>query len=108
MKVGEHEVPDGLYYTKDHEWVKLEGNLARIGVTDYAQKQLGDVVYVELPEVGKVVKQAGGVEDKGDRVGRGGVDQGGISDLFSIKRNGERNKPSVAGSPRTHKHKPVR
>lgn len=59
MKVGEHEVPDGLYYTKDHEWVKLEGNLARIGVTDYAQKQLGDVVYAELPEVGKVVKQVG-------------------------------------------------
>jgi len=58
VKVGEHEVPDGLYYTKDHEWVKLEGNLARIGMTDYAQKQLGDVVYVELPEVGKVVKQA--------------------------------------------------
>jgi glycine cleavage system H protein len=58
MKVGEHEIPDGLYYTKDHEWVKLEGNLARVGVTDYAQKQLGDVVYVELPEVGKVVKRA--------------------------------------------------
>jgi len=58
MKVGDYEVPDGLYYTKDHEWVKLEGNLARIGVTDYAQKQLGDVVYVELPEIGKVVKQA--------------------------------------------------
>jgi len=59
VKVGEHEVPDGLYYTKDHEWVKLEDNLARIGVTDYAQKQLGDVVYVELPEIGKVVKQVG-------------------------------------------------
>ena len=59
MKVGEHEVPDGLYYTKNHEWVKLDGNLAKIGVTDYAQKQLGDVVYVELPEIGKVVKQAG-------------------------------------------------
>lgn len=59
MKVGEHEVPDGIYCTKNHEWVKLEGNLARIGVTDYAQKQLGDVVYVELPEVGKVVNQVG-------------------------------------------------
>jgi glycine cleavage system H protein len=58
MKVGENEVPDGLYYTKDHEWVKLEGNLARVGVTDYAQKQLGDIVYVELPEIGKVVKRA--------------------------------------------------
>jgi glycine cleavage system H protein len=58
MKVGEHEIPEGLYYTRDHEWVKLEGNLARVGVTDYAQKQLGDVVYVELPEIGKVVKRA--------------------------------------------------
>jgi glycine cleavage system H protein len=57
MKVGEHEIPEGLYYTKSHEWVRLEGNLARVGVTDYAQKQLGDVVYVELPEIGKVVKR---------------------------------------------------
>ena len=57
MKAGGHEIPEGLHYTKDHEWVKFEGNLARIGVTDYAQKQLGDVVYVELPEVGKSVKQ---------------------------------------------------
>ncbi len=58
MKVGEHEISEGLYYTKDHEWIKFEGNLARIGVTDYAQKQLGDIVYVELPEIGKSVRQA--------------------------------------------------
>ncbi|PIU12633.1 MAG: glycine cleavage system protein H, partial [Hadesarchaea archaeon CG08_land_8_20_14_0_20_51_8] len=69
---GEHQVPDGLYYTKDHEWVKLEGNLARIGVTDYAQKQLGDVVYVELPEVGKVVKQVG--ESKAKEAEMGAVE----------------------------------
>jgi len=50
-------VPEGLYYTREHEWVKLEGNLARVGVTDYAQDKLGDVVYVELSEVGKQVKQ---------------------------------------------------
>ncbi len=50
-------VPEGLRYTKDHEWAKMEGRRARIGITDYAQNQLTDVVYVELPPIGKVVKQ---------------------------------------------------
>ncbi len=45
--------PTDLKYTKDHEWVRLAGNEARVGITDYAQRQLGDVVYLELPEVGK-------------------------------------------------------
>jgi glycine cleavage system H protein len=44
-------------YTKDHEWVRQEGDVAVIGITDYAQSQLGDVVYVELPEVGRAVEQ---------------------------------------------------
>ncbi len=44
--------PEDFYYTKDHEWVKVKGGEATIGLTDFAQKQLGDVVYVELPEVG--------------------------------------------------------
>jgi glycine cleavage system H protein len=44
-------------YTKDHEWVRREGDIAVIGITDYAQQQLGDVVYVELPEVGRKVAQ---------------------------------------------------
>ncbi len=42
-------------YTKDHEWVRVDGNTATVGITDYAQEQLGDVVYVELPDVGKSV-----------------------------------------------------
>ena len=46
-----------LRFTKDHEWVRLDGQLAVIGITDYAQEQLGDVVYVELPEVGRQVEQ---------------------------------------------------
>ena len=46
-------VVDGLLYTKDHEWVKVEGDTATMGITDYAQEQLGEVVFVELPEVGK-------------------------------------------------------
>ena len=44
-------------FTKDHEWVRQEGDVAVIGITDYAQQQLGDVVYVELPEVGRQVEQ---------------------------------------------------
>ena len=49
--------PADLKYTKDHEWVRLAGSEARVGITDYAQKQLGDVVYLELPEVGRTVKK---------------------------------------------------
>ena len=44
--------PNNYYYTKDHEWIKLDGDVGTIGITDFAQKQLGDVVYVELPEAG--------------------------------------------------------
>jgi glycine cleavage system H protein len=44
--------PDDRKYTRDHEWVRVEGELAEVGITEFAQQQLGDVVYVELPEVG--------------------------------------------------------
>jgi glycine cleavage system H protein len=44
--------PKEFYFTKDHEWVRLDGDTATVGITDFAQKQLGDVVYVELPTVG--------------------------------------------------------
>ncbi|MBE3573636.1 MAG: glycine cleavage system protein GcvH [Moorella humiferrea] len=44
--------PANLYYSKEHEWVAVEGNRARIGITDYAQESLGDIVFVELPQVG--------------------------------------------------------
>jgi glycine cleavage system H protein len=47
--------PDDRKYTKDHEWVRLSGGVAEVGVTDYAQQQLGDIVYVELPDVGAQV-----------------------------------------------------
>ena len=49
--------PSDLKYTKDHEWVRLDGGDATVGITDYAQKQLGDVVYLELPEVGRTLKK---------------------------------------------------
>jgi glycine cleavage system H protein len=47
-----------LRYTKEHEWVRVEGDVAVVGISDYAQQQLGDVVYVELPEVGKVLDRS--------------------------------------------------
>ena len=46
-------IPDDLHYSKDHEWVRVEGDVAIVGITDYAQDSLGDVVYVELPKVGE-------------------------------------------------------
>ena len=49
--------PANLKYTKDHEWIDLAGDQGKVGITDYAQQQLGDVVYVELPEVGAKLKQ---------------------------------------------------
>ena len=50
-------IPDTLKYTKEHEWIKLESNIATIGITDYAQGELGDVVFVEMPKVGAKVTQ---------------------------------------------------
>jgi glycine cleavage system H protein len=47
--------PDDLKYTKDHEWIRIDGDSAEIGITDYAQQQLGDVVYVDLPDVGRTL-----------------------------------------------------
>jgi len=51
------KIRDDLKYTKEHEWVKLEGEITTVGITDYAQRELGDVVFVELPEVGTQVEQ---------------------------------------------------
>jgi len=49
-------VPEDLRYSKDHEWARLEGDRVRVGITDYAQDALGDVVFIELPEIGSTVK----------------------------------------------------
>ncbi|HLX62631.1 MAG TPA: glycine cleavage system protein GcvH [Planctomycetota bacterium] len=59
------KVPDGLKYSKEHEWVKTDGNVATIGITDHAQHALGDIVFVELPKLGteaKFMKPVGVVE----------------------------------------------
>ena len=50
------EFPGTLRYTKDHEWIKIEGNTATVGITDFAQHELGDIVFVDIPSVGKTLK----------------------------------------------------
>jgi len=55
VKVGDSEVVEGLYYSKDWMWVKSEGNKVRVGITDYAQKQLREIVFAELPSVGDTI-----------------------------------------------------
>jgi glycine cleavage system H protein len=55
VKVADFEIPEGLYYTKEHEWLKIENDKCRVGITDYAQKSLHEVVYVDLPSTGKTL-----------------------------------------------------
>jgi glycine cleavage system H protein len=55
--VGEYEVREGMYYSKEHEWMKIENEKCRVGVTDYAQKTLHEVVYVDLPNLGQKTTQ---------------------------------------------------
>ena len=57
VKVEGYEVPEGLCFSKDFEWIKIEGDKIRMGVSDYAQKSLREIVYAELPTVGTEVKQ---------------------------------------------------
>ncbi len=53
----DYKCPDGLKYTSTHEWIRIENSVATVGITDYAQHQLGDIVFVELPEVGMVFER---------------------------------------------------
>jgi len=57
VKMDDYEIPDDLLYTREHEWLRVENGECRIGVTDYAQKSLHEVVYVDLPSIGKTVAQ---------------------------------------------------
>ena len=57
VKVNDYELNEGIYYSEDHVWVRVEDSLVRVGITDYAQKSLREVVFAEIPEVGTEVKQ---------------------------------------------------
>ena len=84
--------PSNLRYTKDHEWVSLDGNIATIGITDFAQRELGDIVYVEVETIGKEL-QAGAVFGTVEAVKT-------VSDLF-LPVSGKINElnPLLAGKP---------
>jgi len=84
--------PENLRYTKDHEWVSLNGNIATIGITDFAQRELGDIVYVEVESVGKSL-EAGAVFGSVEAVKT-------VSDLF-LPVSGTINElnPALANSP---------
>jgi len=58
MRVLDYEIPDKLYYSKEHEWVMVEGKEAVVGITDYAQRQLHEIVYVEVQKVGANIEQS--------------------------------------------------
>jgi glycine cleavage system H protein len=84
--------PDDLYYTKDHEWIRIEGDTATVGITDFAQGELGDVVYVEVETIGKQL-EAGAVFGTVEAVKT-------VSDLF-LPMNGTVTElnPALANSP---------
>ena len=59
----EYEYPGELKYLQTHEWIRIEDNIATVGITDYAQHQLGDIVYIELPEIGTALQKGGNVAE---------------------------------------------
>ena len=75
--------PENLLYSKEHEWVKVDGDVATVGITDYAQNSLGDIVYVELPKVGSKISQFGNRRDRvgESRVGSVHADLGEITEM---------------------------
>ncbi|MFI5132925.1 MAG: glycine cleavage system protein GcvH [Chitinophagales bacterium] len=91
--------PAHLRYTKDHEWIKLEGNIATVGITDYAQRELGDIVYVEVETIGKSL-EAGVVFGTVEAVKT-------VSDLY-LPVNGTINElnPALTGEPESVNNDP--
>ncbi len=63
VKIMEHEFPSELKYLQTHEWIRIEDDIATIGITDFAQHQLGDIVYVELPEIGTTIDKGSNVAE---------------------------------------------
>lgn len=91
--------PANLRYTKDHEWIKLEGNVATIGITDFAQRELGDIVYVEVETIGKAL-EAGAVFGTVEAVKT-------VSDLFlPVSGTITELNPALASSPESVNNDP--
>ena len=94
--------PDDRRYTKEHEWVRVEGDRGTVGITDYAQNQLGDVVYLELPEVGREARR---------RTRRFGTVESvkAVSELFCpVAGEVVEVNSDARGQPGDHQHRPAR
>ena len=89
--------PSDLRYTKEHEWVRLDGDIATVGITDHAQEALGDVVFVELPEIGRDVAAD-------EACARGGKRQGRVRRLCPARRQGRRDQPGDRRRPVAGEH----
>jgi glycine cleavage system H protein len=91
--------PSNLRYTKDHEWISLDGNVATIGITDYAQRELGDIVYVEVDTIGKTL-EAGAVFGTVEAVKT-------VSDLFlPVSGTVTELNPALSGAPESVNNDP--
>ena len=93
--------PQEYRYSKDHEWILVEGERGRVGITDYAQKQLGDVVFLELPEVGRTLEGRRAVRDR--RVG-----EGGLRAVLARRRRGRRGQRGPRRQARGDQQGPAR
>jgi glycine cleavage system H protein len=92
IKPGQMNFPADLRYTKDHEWIKLDGSIATVGITDYAQRELGDIVFIEVDTVGKQL-EAGAVFGTVEAVKT-------VSDLFMpVSGTIAELNPALAGAP---------
>ena len=94
------ELPSGLKYSREHEWVRVEENTALIGITDFAQAELGDVVYVELPEVGLEVEANNTFGVVGER-------QGGLGPLCAGLGRRHRGEHDARGRAGTREFRPL-
>ena len=90
-----------VYFTKEHEWIRVDGDTATVGITDFAQGQLGDIVFVEVPEAGRQVSQ--GRRGGGRRIGQGGVRR-----LRAGQRRGDRGQPGAGRRPVPGQQRPGR
>ena len=86
--------PENFRYTKEHEWVRVEGDMGAIGITDHAQEELGDIVYVDLPKVGARLEQG--------KIARiGGIREGGFGHLLAgFRRSGGSERRCSARRPK--------